>query len=56
MNRREFIAAAAAFSLPGQTAARKPNFLFILADDLGIPGLSCYGADHFRSPHLDQLA
>ena len=56
MNRREFIGAAAAFSLPGQTAARKPNFLFILADDLGIPGLSCYGSDHFKTPHLDQLA
>ena len=34
----------------------KPNIIFILADDLGIGEISCYGADHFKTPHIDQLA
>jgi arylsulfatase A len=36
--------------------ARKPNIIFILADDLGVNGLSCYGADKYKTPHLDRLA
>ncbi len=34
----------------------KPNIIFILADDLGIGNVGCYGADNFKTPHLDQLA
>ena len=34
----------------------KPNILFILADDLGVGNVSCYGADHYRTPIIDQLA
>ena len=37
-------------------ATKKPNIIFILADDLGIGDLSCYGADNFKTPNLDQLA
>ena len=35
---------------------QKPNIIFILADDLGIGGLSCYGADKFKTPNIDRLA
>lgn len=35
---------------------QKPNIIFILADDLGIGNVSCYGADHYKTPHLDNLA
>lgn len=61
MNRRAFLRTAAATAgsgvlCSGQGGQRKPNLVFILADDLGIPGLSCYGADRFRTPHLDELA
>ena len=34
---------------------RKPNIIFILADDLGIPALGCYGGA-YKTPHLDALA
>jgi arylsulfatase A-like enzyme len=33
-----------------------PNILFILADDLGINDLHCYGRKDHHTPHLDQLA
>lgn len=34
----------------------KPNILFILADDLGIDALHCFGSDQYATPHLDALA
>lgn len=36
--------------------ARKVNFLFILADDLGWSDLGCYGADLHETPNIDRLA
>ncbi|MSU50084.1 MAG: N-acetylgalactosamine-6-sulfatase [Opitutus sp.] len=37
-------------------AERKPNFVILLADDLGYADLGCYGARQIRTPRLDQLA
>jgi arylsulfatase A-like enzyme len=37
-------------------AGRKPNFIIILADDLGYGDLSCYGSQTIRTPHLDRMA
>jgi arylsulfatase A len=34
----------------------RPNIIFILADDLGIGNVGCYGADHFKTPRIDALA
>jgi len=44
------IAAAAA------EPARRPNVIFIVADDLGYGELGCYGGKGIPTPHLDALA
>jgi arylsulfatase A-like enzyme len=62
VSRRSFLqsslAAAAWSALPRFTlsAARPPNILFILADDLGYGDLSCYGRPDYRTPRIDRLA
>jgi len=37
-------------------AATPPNIIFILADDLGIDGVGCYGSDVHKTPNIDKLA
>ena len=36
--------------------SRRPNILFIVADDLGWADLSVYGQTDYETPHLDRLA
>ncbi|XP_029390628.1 steryl-sulfatase-like [Mus pahari] len=51
------IAAALADVILGAgPAPRPPNFLLIMADDLGIGDLGCYGNATLRTPHIDRLA
>jgi len=45
---------SAAFASQGK--ARQPNIVFIMADDLGINDLSCYGRKDQTTPNLDKLA
>jgi arylsulfatase A len=46
----------AAFSAPGGPAsASRPNIIYILADDFGLPDIGCYGSA-YRTPNLDALA
>ncbi len=40
----------------GQNSVRHPNFILIMADDLGYNDLSCYGSKTINTPHLDRLA
>jgi arylsulfatase A len=54
-NRREFLTSLAAFSAYGRTSSR-PNFIIILADDLGYGDLACYGSQTIRTPNLDKMA
>ncbi|MGI8732172.1 MAG: sulfatase-like hydrolase/transferase [Pyrinomonadaceae bacterium] len=63
ITRREFVSAALAgaaiaAAVPGISLAqrRRPNILFILADDLGYGDLSCYGRPDYKTPNLDRLA
>jgi arylsulfatase A-like enzyme len=38
------------------TAAKPPNIVFILADDLGYADVACYGRPGLRTPNIDRLA
>jgi len=37
-------------------AAQKPNVIYLLADDLGLGDLSCYGQEKFKTPSIDRIA
>jgi arylsulfatase A-like enzyme len=70
MTRREFLKASAAVVASGhvayplgasaqggiERAGGRPNFIFIMADDLGYGDLACYGHPRNKTPHIDQLA
>ena len=47
-----------ALALPGllMAEALKPNVIYILADDLGIGDLGCYGQKKLKTPNIDRLA
>ena len=52
---RWIVLALCLFGALASAAQRPPNFLIILADDLGFSDIGCYGSD-IRTPNLDQLA
>lgn len=56
-SRRRFLeclaGGAAAFAAPGR---RPPNFVFVLADDLGWTDLGCFGSTFYQTPNIDRLA
>ena len=59
MDRRTFLtstAAAAALAVGPARAARKPNIVIILCDDLGQGDLGCYGSEAIATPNIDRLA
>jgi len=50
--------ACKAFSagLAGLESSDKPNIILILADDLGMGDVSCYGGTQIPTPHMDSIA
>lgn len=43
-------------STMAETAAKKPNVIFILMDDMGYSDVSCYGATKVKTPNIDRMA
>ena len=37
-------------------AAKRPNIILIMADDIGVEGIGCYGGTSYATPAIDQLA
>ncbi|MFC1606735.1 sulfatase [Candidatus Latescibacterota bacterium] len=64
LNHSAFGLAAAAVTAglscdPGNEQSQKPekpNFVFILIDDMGWRDLTCYGSSFFKTPNIDRLA
>ncbi len=65
VNRRQFLKQTAAMTAsliasPTLTAAgqppRRPNILFILADDMGLMDTPLYGSRYYETPNLERLA
>jgi arylsulfatase A-like enzyme len=62
MLRRTFLAGTAMVAIAGKALAavpagvRRPNIIFILADDLGYGDVGIYGQARFRTPNIDRLA
>jgi arylsulfatase A-like enzyme len=50
-----FLVLACPVLAPAAEEASKPNFLVILADDLGYADLGCCGSKDMQTPHLDRL-
>jgi arylsulfatase A-like enzyme len=45
-----------AASIHAAETAKPPNIVFILADDLGIGDVGCYGQKRIKTPNIDRLA
>ena len=39
-----------------EESPQRPNVILIMADDLGVEGLGCYGGTSYATPRLDKLA
>ncbi len=55
-SRRAFLSATLGAGVAIGQTRRKPNFIIVLADDLGWRDWSCYGHPYQETPHLDRLA
>lgn len=50
-------ALALGFGPAGKAAeAKRPNFVFILVDDLGWADVGCFGSKYYSTPNIDKLA
>ncbi|VGO19232.1 sulfatase [Pontiella sulfatireligans] len=55
MIKKRMIWATACGLLATLAIAKQPNVILILADDLGIGGLHCYGTEYIETPNIDRL-
>lgn len=61
LTRRDLLKATAATALANTVEAAPernthPNFVYIMADDMGYADLSCYGRREYKTPNIDSLA
>ena len=67
INRRDFLKAgvAASIGMPllntfqfscGSKRSEKPNFIFILTDNMGYGDIGCFGSELHKTPHIDKMA
>ena len=61
ITRRRVIQAAAAaapftFFLRGASAQERPNFVYLMADDMGYADVSCFGRRDYKTPNIDRIA
>ena len=61
ISRRSLLASTAMLPLASsllqaQTPSRRPNIIFILADDMGYADISCYGRRDLQTPNIDRIA
>jgi arylsulfatase A-like enzyme len=61
IDRRNLLVSTTAASLVGpaalaQAPSRRPNIVFIVADDLGYADVSCYGRRDMVTPNIDRIA
>ena len=56
MRKQLFLFTFIFFSIGVFAQEKQPNVLFILADDLGVNALNCYGNGKVHSPNIDRLA
>ncbi|MFM9009707.1 MAG: arylsulfatase [Planctomycetota bacterium] len=50
------VATAASATEPGGSGDRRPNVIVIMADDLGVGDLGCYGQRSIMTPRIDRMA
>jgi arylsulfatase A-like enzyme len=61
MKRRDFLkttcvgVSALTFSSCATPSKRKPNIIYILADDLGYGDLGCFGQQRIKTPNIDKM-
>jgi len=56
MKRRDFLAAGSAAVIARAQTPKRPNILFVFADQLRAHSVGCYGNPEVKTPNLDRLA